>query len=136
MSKPKIRKQFNDPMKNVTGEVNNMPSMTVPDMNLSIQQLLKNHTRGVHSDVHDYGADEGYFEDEIPQITDITELKDRRAELYQAQRTIDQEIAEREKERKAAQIKAARDAQKKELRQEILDEQKTSKNPSKKSDSD
>lgn len=136
MSKPKIRKQFNDPMKGIIGEINDMPSMTVPDMNLSIQQLLQNHTRGVHSDVHDYGVDEGYLEQEIPQINDITELKERRANLYSEQRTIQQEIEEREQELKQNQIKAAREAEKKKMRQEILDEEKPPKTPPKKSDSD
>lgn len=48
-------------------------SDTVPDLNLTVRQLLQNHTRGTGSEVH--VSEPIYFDQEIPTITDITDVE-------------------------------------------------------------
>jgi len=89
------------------GEVNNSPSLTVPDMSLTIKQLLTNHTRGIHSDVSI--NEPQYFDYEIPQIDDITDLHAFRRDLQLRKQALELKIKE-ENDRKLAlreeQIKA------------------------------
>ncbi len=55
-------------------------SDTVPDLNLTVRQLLQNHTR-------DNGSvkvsEPIYFDQEIPTITDITDVQDYKDQLEQ-----------------------------------------------------
>lgn len=54
-------------------------SQTVPDMNLTVRQLLNNHTRGLSNDRH--MKDPLYFDIQIPKITDITDVESYRDHL-------------------------------------------------------
>lgn len=55
-------------------------SQTVPEMHLTISELVRNYTRGINSNVHMYQAE--YFEDTpIPQIEDLTDLQNYKADL-------------------------------------------------------
>lgn len=80
MSAPKFKMQFNkiEPSK---GEINTEPSKTVPDQNLSIRQLLYNHTRGIPSMTS--MKEPLYFDREVPQIDDLTDLQAFREEVKQ-----------------------------------------------------
>jgi len=75
----KIVKQFQEIPPTFKGHTNTMPSMTVPDMTLTVKQLLHNHTRGIHSDVSH--NEPMYFDSEIPIIDDITDLIAYREDL-------------------------------------------------------
>ncbi len=89
-SKTKIRKQFTSKPYDFPGEVNNSPSMTIPDMTLGVKQLLLNHTRGIHSDV---GYNEPmYFDQEIPIINDLTDLDDYRQDLKNREKALNDKI--------------------------------------------
>lgn len=80
-------------------EINGKPSKTIPDMTLSMRQLLDNHTRGVASAVKHY--DGQYFEDqEIPIFDDLTDALEYRKE-------IDLQVKELEKRIKADKKAAA-----------------------------
>ncbi len=68
---PVIKTQFNLAYKGAIGEINTLPSLTEPDMSLSILELLTNHSRGISSDVHISQPE--FFGTEIPRFDDITE---------------------------------------------------------------
>lgn len=54
-------------------------SQTVPDMNLTVRQLLQNHTRGLSNDRHI--KDPLYFDIQIPKIQDITDVHEYKTYL-------------------------------------------------------
>ena len=105
----KIAKQFQELPHNFKGHNNTMPSMTVPDMTLTVKQLLHNHTRGIHSDVS--MNEPMYFDSEIPILDDITDFIAYREELKAREKALklrikednDKKLAEQEKIIKAAQ---------------------------------
>lgn len=111
-----FRTQFDPSYKGSPGEVNKNPSLTVPDQTISIQKLLKNHTRGIPSDVrmrHPH-----YFETEIKRYDDLIdqlEHKQQIAEdLKQAKLDAKKELIEkREAALEALAAKKALEEQKK-----------------------
>lgn len=77
----KFTHQFNPEYKPEIGEINTLPSLTVPDQNLSMQQLLLNHTRGIPSRT---GMKEPmYFDTLIPKIQDLNDLEDYKEQLQE-----------------------------------------------------
>ncbi len=116
-TRPLIKLQFNPNYIPSKGEENTMPSLTRPDMSLSILTLLTNHSRGISSDVHEHRAQ--FFGVEIPKFDDITEEIAYKEELLeqarQIQLTADEEITAKRKylkdTQKAAKEKAILDAQ-------------------------
>lgn len=81
--------------------------MTVPDMSLTVKELLLNHSRGIHSDVKDNQGE--FFDTEIPRFDDLTDIqayKDSLTEKFtDAQIKAKDEIAEK---RRIAAEEAAR----------------------------
>lgn len=76
----KIRRQFNEQYKGSQGEPKSeKPSKTQPDMTISIKQLLLNHVRGIPSNVGI--REDGYYETEIPVITDLNDYAEHKARL-------------------------------------------------------
>lgn len=75
----KFRTQFSD-YKGHPGTKMDPSSQTVPDMNLSLRQLLDNYSRGIPTGA---AFREGeYFEDEvIPQFDDLVDLQMARENL-------------------------------------------------------
>lgn len=82
-------------------------SQTFPDMNLTVRQLLKNHTRGVSNDAHI--KDPLYFDVQIPKITDITDVHEYKAylkdmldktEAFLHDEKVKQQLAEQEEKEK------------------------------------
>lgn len=67
---PLIRKQFNG-YQCLPDSIQDPISQTVPDMSLTIPELVKNHTRGLSTDIHQ--PEEQYFDTEIPVFTDLTD---------------------------------------------------------------
>lgn len=73
----KLRMQFDETYQGHPGIEMDPTSETVPDMGISLKQLLINHTRGLPSTAKMYEAQ--YFEDlEIPNIDDLVDLQDAR----------------------------------------------------------
>lgn len=64
------------------------PSLTEPDLNLSVRQLLANHSRGVNSPVKVYDPEYYQTEDnegiEVPIINDLTEYQDIKERLEES----------------------------------------------------
>lgn len=88
----KIIKQFQNTPPTFKGETNTMPSMTVPDMTLTVKQLLHNHSRGIHSDVSH--NEPMYFDHEIPIIDDITDLVAFRNDIKAREKALKLKIKE------------------------------------------
>ncbi len=86
----KLRKQFN--YYDMPGETNNSPSLTVPDQTLGIKELLNNHTRGISSNVKMYEGQ--YFDTEIPQIDDLTDLDAFREDIKARETALKAKIKE------------------------------------------
>lgn len=86
--------------------------VTVPDMNLTVKQILQNHTRGV--DGKETIRQPLYFETEVPTISDITDVYAYKEYLQQqAQRVqdfIDEETKAAEEASKAEESDKTSDA--------------------------
>lgn len=77
-----FRRQFNPNYEPYPGETSDLPSETVPDQSLTIAELLKNHVRGISSDVQN---NEGqFFDTEIPVFHDLTEEVEYKEQLADA----------------------------------------------------
>lgn len=77
----RIRLQFDIEYNGSQGENFEGESLTVPDMNLSVKQLLENHTR-----MHDGSVKHHtpmYFETEVPVFTDFTDVEKYREQLQE-----------------------------------------------------
>ena len=100
-SNPRIRKQFSETPYTFIGETNTKPSLTVPDLTLTIKQLLTNHSRGISSDV---GHNEPmYFDTESPIINDITDLDAFRQDLKAREKALSLKIKQENDNLKADQ---------------------------------
>lgn len=82
--------QFSPGYQGSQGEVNDLPSVTVPDMNISIQRLLENHTRGYDSDVVERIPN--YSETEIPRFEDMTDRLAFKEDLEARREALKEEI--------------------------------------------
>ncbi len=79
MKRHNIRTQFDPTYKGSKGEINNLPSQTVPDMSLTVSELLQNHARGITNSVN---TNEGqFFDTEIPKHDDITDVIEHKQSL-------------------------------------------------------
>ncbi len=86
----RIRTRWNLPTS--TPEKNTQISMTIPDDHLTIQELLDKHSRGEAINQHIYDQ-EAYFNTEIPQISDLTDLEDYSESLKQRHEELEKTIA-------------------------------------------
>jgi len=74
-------------------------------MSLSLKELITNHTRGISPAVHTYQGE--YFENEIPQINDLTDLDARRATITdQANHEVQE--AKKRRENRIKQVREAK----------------------------
>lgn len=72
--KHRVRIQFDVGYQGHPGKTMDNESVTIPDMNLTVRQLLENHTRGVGSDVN--VRQPLYLEFPIPTIKDMTDVEE------------------------------------------------------------
>ena len=91
------KKQFDPNYQPSKGNTNRLPSMCIPDMSLGIKQLLQNHTRGIHSDIHVNQPQ--FFDTEIPNFHDITDREHYREQLNIAKTNLEQQIATEHKQK-------------------------------------
>lgn len=85
--KKRVRIQFDLEYNGDAGKVMDGKSQTIPDFNLTVRQLIENHTRG-----HDDSTlikQPLYFETEIPQIHDITDVAAYKEHLMERMQEID-----------------------------------------------
>lgn len=84
------------------GEINRLPSLTVPDQSLSVSDILRNHTRGIP---YSQREPQWFGEQEIPDpnTMDLAEIDAWRREVQERQEQIEQELlAKRKADRKKA----------------------------------
>tara|TARA_B100000287_G_C20652296_1_gene787348 strand:- start:2027 stop:2401 length:375 start_codon:yes stop_codon:yes gene_type:complete len=67
-------------------------SMTLPDQNLSIAELLDRHSRGVSLGAPDLKGE--YFDTEIPRFDDLTDMLEYKKNLVQQQIDLEEKIRE------------------------------------------
>lgn len=92
----RFRTQFTPSYIGAIGEVNELPSETVPDMSLTIHELLTNHTRGMGTGIRHMEGE--YFEDtEIPRFDDLTDMVAYKQDLVDRARELEQRIEEEKK---------------------------------------
>lgn len=93
----KFRHQFEEKYKGSASDIKFGKSRTVPDLSLTINEMLEQHTRGQGLSV---AIKEGhYFETVIPRLEDITDLNERRIELRKIARELDDELRRQKKEK-------------------------------------
>lgn len=110
--------------------------MTVPNMSLTLKQLILNHTRGISSDIINREGE--YFDTEIPRFDDITEMVEHKEDLLiqkkELEEKIHKELNEKEALRKQKAEKAAKAIEAKKVPETALknataNEQEASKKP-------
>ncbi len=99
----KYRVQFDFDYSGTPGKLMSKETVTQPDMNLTVRQLLENHTRGIDSQVQERKP--LYFDIEVPTIHDITDVmlyKEHLEEkLKQTAKFIEDDIAAAAAEKRA-----------------------------------
>lgn len=104
----RIRIQFDIDYHGDPGKVMNSKSETVPDMNLTVRQLLEHHTRGQSSEIS--VKQPLYFETEIPTIRDITDVKKYREHLEYRLNEVNKFVKKEAEEAADKKAKAAKKA--------------------------
>lgn len=103
------RMQFDGSYKGWEPEKNTLPSRTQPDMTLTMRELLINHTRGLGVNASEH--EPLYFDTEIPQLDDMTDIEEyrqfledekneieiRTRELLDHKKKFDEQVRERQK---------------------------------------
>lgn len=108
-SHSRLKKQFTEKPYLFKGETFTKPSLTVPDLSLTVKQLLINHTRGIPSDISH--NEPMYFDTEIPIIDDITDLDAFRQDLKAREKALSLKIKEENEKLKAQRQKEFEDSQ-------------------------
>ena len=91
MKKPKIRTQFTGKIFQSSGFKKNMgKSMTVPDQNLTVKELLDRHSRGVSLGAPQLKGE--YFDVEVPRFDDLTDALEYKKNLMNKAEKLDQLI--------------------------------------------
>lgn len=93
-----FKRQFNPQYKGDKGSINKQPSQTVPDMSLTVKTLLKNHSRGIHSDIKHYTPE--YFDTEIPVLDDLTDVAQYKEDLNNQKKDLHNQIIKEAKDKK------------------------------------
>lgn len=88
---PRIRVQFDLTYTGTPGEVNLEPSMTVPDMNLTVRQMLDNYMRSGDPGAVEVG-EPMYFDMEIPTFEDFADVQAHREFLEKQVAAVDEWI--------------------------------------------
>lgn len=88
----KLKKQFSKKYKGSPSKIKPGKSMTLPDQNLTIAELLERHSRGVSLGAPDLQGE--YFDTEIPRFDDLTDMLEYKKELVQKQIDLEKQIKE------------------------------------------
>ena len=86
-----IRTQFSGKTFQSSGFKKKMgKSMTLPDQNLTIKELLDRHSRGVSLGAPDLQGE--YFDTEVPRFSDLTEMLEYKKELEEKRKELTKQI--------------------------------------------
>ena len=100
----KFRHQFDPEYNGVFSDIKFGKSVTVPDQNLTVQQLMLQHTRGLGTGQAQ--REEMYLDEmgmEIKRPTDLVDLQEYREELQERQREIEEQIAKETEQQQTAE---------------------------------
>lgn len=104
----KFKTQWNPNYLGSPGSVQSDKSETVPDQSLTIRQLVENHSRGINVPINQ--PKPLYFDSEIPNIQDLTDLDEFKARLKDEKNEVDtvarQELQNAAEARKQAKLDA------------------------------
>lgn len=104
LTHPVIRFQTQWDYAEEVGEVNTEPSMTVPDMSMSINEIMLRYAQGrplVKSNHLHYGGDTHYPDPRTMDITEVEEMRERNAhKIKELEELRDKEIEEHKAKRK------------------------------------
>ena len=76
-----LKTQFNLAYPGSPGKTMDTTQHTVPDQHMSVTQLLQNHSRGLP--IHAQTNEGHFFGTDVPNITDLTDLKNYKDDLHQ-----------------------------------------------------
>jgi CRISPR/Cas system-associated endonuclease/helicase Cas3 len=101
--------------------------LTIPDQTLTIRNLLDNHTRGIPLGVNTRVGE--YFDTEIPRFDDLTDMIEYKRQLMERNKELNKLIREEKKEalEKLKKIPVQTDQ---ELKEELLNNDKTANHES------
>lgn len=124
---PSFQVQFDITYGNGTYVTKSGESLTVPDMNLTVRQLLNNHSRGLTNDQH--LKEPIYFDFKIPKIKDIVDVKEYRDYLKQHTKDVEDFLKKAEAEEKAkAEAKEKEKYRQMKLEDELEQKQQNAEN--------
>lgn len=115
--KKRIQIQFDIEYGGSPGREMDPLSETVPDMNLTVRQLLHDHTRGENN--RSVIREPLYFETELPTINDITDVKQYQEQLSRRLNEVNEFI--KEDKQKAEELEKLEEAKRKEAKQRESD---------------
>lgn len=92
----KLKKQFSKKYKGSPWKGKPGKSLTLPDQNLTIGELLDRHSRGVSLGAPDLKGE--YFDTEIPRYDDLTDMLEHKKALIQQQLDLEKQIKEEQKQ--------------------------------------
>lgn len=101
---PIVRTWLNNHLFPKHGEVNNKPSLTLPDQSLTVKQMLDRQSKGLPYNV--VTAEPMYYgEDEMPDLKkmDLSEIQDMREFIQEKIKTAQAEAVENRKKRDEAE---------------------------------
>lgn len=101
----RIRVQFDIHYKGTKGRKINGKSMTVPDMSITVRQMLERHTRGLPIPK---GREPMYFDLEVPVFHDLTDV-DAFKERMQSQMKVVQDFIDKDVEKMESILKKKMD---------------------------
>ena len=86
----KIRKQFSKKYKGTPWKGKPGKSITVPDQNLTISELLDRHSRGVSLGAPEIKGE--YFDTEVPRFDDLTDAMEYKKNLDRKAKDLEEQI--------------------------------------------
>ena len=101
----RFRVQFDVGYRPKKGKEMDPENNTIPDMNLTVRQLMENHTRGIDNNIH--AKQPLYFEHQLPNIQDLTDVQKYRdyleSEAEKVKQFIDQDLENARKKRQSTE---------------------------------
>ena len=115
----RIQVQFDIEYGGTPGMDYNNDSQTVPDLNLTVRQLLQNHTRGHNGQIN--VREPVYFDMVVPNITDLTDVDAYKKQLDDELARVNQFIEEDKKLQQEEKLKEEAEKRQKQKDQEDLE---------------
>lgn len=122
----KFRHQFSPKYVGSKGKKLDDTLITVPDLSLSVKELLQRHSRGLGLGTVEMKGE--YFDEIIPNIQDLTDAHERREALRKRFQEVDEKIRDEKNEKEKAKKQAEYEALKKKVMEDIQQEQKPQEN--------